>query len=439
MSIPEASRANVETLGVFVLGDVSYGACCVDDLKAQALGTDFLIHFGHSCLVPTQHTQGDVGAGANRGSSSSGSGLKVQYVFVDILVDPNEVSVQLQELLLPTEKVALQGTIQYTKTLHAVKRLLDASGYFLQPPLLPQVLPLTAGEVLGSTAFAQQPLSHRHSPPVGPPGGEMPEISTVVFLADGRFHLEASMIQNPGIRFLRFDPFTKFSSEILAPCILCVPRISQCLYRESYDHQRLHKLRTSAIQKARTAKTVGLLFSTLGRQGSVGLAEDLLALLEKRGIAATPILMAEFAIHKLQALFPFIDAFIQASPCLCELLPVGRRHQRAQTSPSDAMPQIGCPRLSIDWGASFPVPLLSPYEAHVAFGEQPYLEVYPMDFYARDGGPWTNYNASGGDRRGSLAVRAPLESRKAELRARLLEKQQQKKLQGASAAVAKKA
>lgn len=37
---------------VMVLGDVTYGACCVDDFTAAKLGTDLLIHFGHSCLVP---------------------------------------------------------------------------------------------------------------------------------------------------------------------------------------------------------------------------------------------------------------------------------------------------------------------------------------------------------------------------------------------------
>ena len=35
-----------------ILGDVTYGACCVDDLSAQALGAHFLVHYGHSCLVP---------------------------------------------------------------------------------------------------------------------------------------------------------------------------------------------------------------------------------------------------------------------------------------------------------------------------------------------------------------------------------------------------
>lgn len=37
---------------VFIIGDVTYGACCVDDIKAKALGCDFLVHYAHSCLIP---------------------------------------------------------------------------------------------------------------------------------------------------------------------------------------------------------------------------------------------------------------------------------------------------------------------------------------------------------------------------------------------------
>lgn len=33
-----------------IMGDVTYGACCVDDYTARALGADLLIHYGHSCL-----------------------------------------------------------------------------------------------------------------------------------------------------------------------------------------------------------------------------------------------------------------------------------------------------------------------------------------------------------------------------------------------------
>lgn len=33
-----------------VMGDATYGACCVDDFTARALGADFMVHYGHSCL-----------------------------------------------------------------------------------------------------------------------------------------------------------------------------------------------------------------------------------------------------------------------------------------------------------------------------------------------------------------------------------------------------
>jgi len=53
------------------MGDVTYGACCVDDYTARALGADFMIHYGHSCLVPVDQT----------------CGIKMLYVFVDIKFD----------------------------------------------------------------------------------------------------------------------------------------------------------------------------------------------------------------------------------------------------------------------------------------------------------------------------------------------------------------
>jgi Putative diphthamide synthesis protein len=41
---------------VYILGDVTYGACCVDDYTAAKLGASLLIHYGHSCLVPVSTT-----------------------------------------------------------------------------------------------------------------------------------------------------------------------------------------------------------------------------------------------------------------------------------------------------------------------------------------------------------------------------------------------
>ena len=52
-----------------VMGDVTYGACCVDDFTARALGADFLVHYGLSCLgTGRQDTQTRQGGGSARSS-----------------------------------------------------------------------------------------------------------------------------------------------------------------------------------------------------------------------------------------------------------------------------------------------------------------------------------------------------------------------------------
>ncbi|KAI9598338.1 putative diphthamide synthesis protein-domain-containing protein [Syncephalis fuscata] len=39
---------------VFILADTSYGSCCVDEIAAQHVNADFIVHYGPSCLSATQ-------------------------------------------------------------------------------------------------------------------------------------------------------------------------------------------------------------------------------------------------------------------------------------------------------------------------------------------------------------------------------------------------
>lgn len=55
---------------MIIIGDENYGACCIEDESGVAIGADFIIHYGHSCLVPITETK-----------------LRALYVFVDILID----------------------------------------------------------------------------------------------------------------------------------------------------------------------------------------------------------------------------------------------------------------------------------------------------------------------------------------------------------------
>ena len=66
----------IETL---IMGDVTYGACCIDDYTARAMGCDLLVHYAHSCLIPVDVTK-----------------IKTLYVFVDISIDTAHLLASLE-------------------------------------------------------------------------------------------------------------------------------------------------------------------------------------------------------------------------------------------------------------------------------------------------------------------------------------------------------
>lgn len=37
---------------IFILADTSYGSCCVDEVAAEHVSADVIVHYGRSCLSP---------------------------------------------------------------------------------------------------------------------------------------------------------------------------------------------------------------------------------------------------------------------------------------------------------------------------------------------------------------------------------------------------
>ncbi|KAK6912363.1 Diphthamide synthesis DPH1/DPH2 [Dillenia turbinata] len=333
----------------FILGDVTYGACCVDDFSASALGADLLIHYGHSCLVPIDSTQ-----------------IPCLYVFVEIKINVDSLIETIKLNFgdsVDLNRIVLAGTIQFSAAIRAAKPELERAGFKV---LIPQAKPLSAGEVLGCTA------------------PRVPKMSTgcddvLVFVADGRFHLEAFMIANPEIRAFRYDPY-----------------IGK-LFLEEYDHAGMKDTRKNAVMKAREAENWGIVLGTLGRQGNPRILNRLQERMRERGLSWTVILMSELSPARIGLFEDSIDAWIQ----------------------------IACPRLSIDWGDAFGKPLLTTFEAEIALGfirgwwernsrvlncnesascldnesccnrhedgdGRADVVDYPMDYYAQDGGSWNS-------------------------------------------------
>ncbi|KAI9142717.1 putative diphthamide synthesis protein-domain-containing protein [Paraphysoderma sedebokerense] len=294
--------ANVETL---IMGDVTYGACCIDDYTARALDCDFMVHYGHSCLIPVNITT-----------------LKTLYIFVDIQIDVNHFIDTIRYNFSPSTKLAVVSTIQFVASVQIAKKILETDYGFV----IPQSKPLSPGEILGCT-----------SP-------KLSGVDTIVYLGDGRFHLESIMIHNPTIPAYRYDPYAKQFT------------------RERYDHSEMHSIRRHAITQSLQAKRWGIILGTLGRQGSTVVLSWLENQLKSQNKDYVVVLLSEIFPKKLEE-FKDVDCWVQ----------------------------LACPRLSIDWGSFFKKPLLSTYEASVVLRETDWKEVYPMDFYAREdaGGPWS--------------------------------------------------
>lgn len=302
-----------------IMGDVTYGACCIDDYTARALGCDMLVHYAHSCLIPVSVTK-----------------IQTLYVFVDIGIDAQHLIATIERNFKPGSKIAMVGTIQFNATLHGTAPQLRAAGYDV---LIPQIAPLSKGEILGCTS---------------PRLKDEDKVDMILYLGDGRFHLESAMIHNPQTPAYRYDPY------------------SRRLTHETYDHDQMLDLRGDAVQTARKAKKWGLILGSLGRQGNPHTMTLIENRLREKGIPWVNLLLSE--------IFPGKLAMMQEVECWV---------------------QVACPRLSIDWGYAFPRPLLTPHEALVVLGERESWEkkecrggssgdtsarsVYPMDFYGKDG------------------------------------------------------
>lgn len=294
-----------------IMGDITYGACCIDDLTAKSLGVDLLVHYGHSCLVPIDQK----------------SNLKILYVFVDIKIDVLHFIETIQLNFSKNLKLGLVSTIQFVATLQAACTKLQELGFNV---VVPQIKPLSPGEILGCTAPTVK------------------EVDVLIYLGDGRFHIEAAMIANPKAQAFKYDPYNKKFTE------------------EIYDHEQMQQIRNENIVRAKEGGKFGIIMGTLGRQGSEKVVAHIRKRLNCKNKEAVVILLSEIFPDKL-SWFHGPDVFVQ----------------------------IACPRLSIDWGRAFVKPLLTPYELSVAIGDVEWMgnkenDNYPMDFYANSSlGPWT--------------------------------------------------
>lgn len=142
---------------------------------------------------------------------------------------------------------------------------------------LPQCKPRSKGEVLGCTS---PNLADEAKP------GDV-----VIFIGDGRFHIESTMIRNSHLKFFQYHPYTqKFTEEV-------------------YKVDKMMEIRKEQVDKAKSAQLFGIILGTLGRQGNTTILEELEKLMVKHGREYFVLFLSEITPQKL-AIFEEVDAWI---------------------------------------------------------------------------------------------------------------------------------
>ncbi|KAH9938244.1 putative diphthamide synthesis protein-domain-containing protein [Fomitopsis serialis] len=335
-----------------IMGDVTYGACCIDDYTAVALGCDMLVHYGHSCLDLYIFVEIAID------SSHLIQTLRLNFPtdrrrFHEALLDSEETDRQIPagrpltqnnhlrieeshpgSSMIPQEstRLALVSTIQFVAALSQLKDDLTTE-YAEESP--------SDGTVLRWDDQSMDRKIRRIIPRSKPLLNDVDAL--MYLLGDGRFHLESIMIANPSVRPSDTTPIQEVHSRTVHHTEMRT--YGTKLSSSAAQHTSLRLSGHASRHAPRSVEPpYGGRLGTLGRQGSFKQLQAITHQLSssRTQIPYMPILLSELHPRSLPSSPPTFH--------LC----------------ADVLST-----LSIDWG----------------YDEKREGGIYPMDFYAA-GSPW---------------------------------------------------
>lgn len=248
----------------YILGDTSYGSCCVDEVAAQHVNADGIIHFGHACLTLT-----------------NGS-LPKLYVFEKLPVDCRQfVSCFRCVFTCKTAKLLLLYDVCYQ---HAVE------------PITENIAPDFPNMIVSELAISSRSPEEEEVAKLGRnfkllSGSRLEEYSIVFIGRDG------PTLSNIALTFLGRDLYWYD------------PSGKKQLEQYSVQNNKFLMKRMHLVERIRDAKTLGIVVGTLGASDYLGAVDRLKELAKQRGKKLYIIAVGKPSVTKL-ANFPEIDIFV---------------------------------------------------------------------------------------------------------------------------------
>ncbi|NWU07910.1 DPH2 synthase, partial [Cephalopterus ornatus] len=249
---------------MFVLGDTTYGSCCVDEVAAEHAGAEAVVHYGPACLSPCGK-------------------LPVLHIFGQQPLDVGRCAEAFRELYPERRsRVVVLSDVVYA---HAMGEL--------EQQLCPEYPNITFSRLeCGAPPAPVLPGEERRFGRrflVEAPGG-LQDCAMFYVGAEG-LALTSFMLTWNRCPFSSFDPTTGRGR------------------RETLNVNRALMRRLYLVERARDARVVGILVGTLGVAGYLALLQRLRELLRRAGKRSYTLAVGKPNPAKL-ANFPEVDIFV---------------------------------------------------------------------------------------------------------------------------------
>ncbi|KAF9146857.1 Diphthamide biosynthesis protein 2 [Mortierella sp. GBA39] len=364
---------------VFILADTSYGSCCVDEVAAQHISADAIIHYGRSCQSPT-------------------SRLPVIYVFGKQPVDVQDCATvfdgffakdKAQKVILMYDVIyahcvesllsTLEGEKSYTNIVKSRVETESNLGYVLSSQDVPKAAggccqkkseSLCCGNKQGCSTESSSSSCCQSGEKSGDltcsssTGGCAKATSTMQqggAVSTGTTTTEETPGNNKRRRFGRtynlpegdsIEDYTIFyigdESPTLSNIMMTHSRCDTYSYNPEKKQGRLESAQVNKalmrryflVQKAKDADVIGIAIGTLGVASYMTMIQHLKVLIESKGKKAYTFVMGKLNVAKM-ANFMEIDCFVY----------------------------VACPENSLIDSKEFYRPIVTPYELEIALSK----------------------------------------------------------------------
>lgn len=224
---------------VFVLGDTSYGSCCVDEVAAQHLAADCVVHYGRTCLSAT-------------------SKLPVAYVFgrasIDVDACVDALGVLVTRDIAPEKAVLVLYEPSYHHAVPTIvsqlqarvggeRRLLAGDMAMFYSPLEDPTSSAEAASTTATTVIGGQQLRLRDDEHASV---DSPDKFAIVYIGAESPHLTSILLRHSALECFSYLPS------------------AQTVRREGAGVNRALRRRFFLVQQAKEAQIFGILMGTLG-------------------------------------------------------------------------------------------------------------------------------------------------------------------------------